>query len=234
MHKDLEKIWPDVKWAFRMLIRNGDFKESGYGFDIFEKASGKLDLTPDYGKIKISIEYKGFKNSDAVYEIEMKHPAYERESFEIKVPYKEILVDDPLMQSRWIADAAEEQMIENLDFVFRSANETIEESSEDLEKDLVKDLLKGSFSKKYPSLLMFGRSEISGFDITVEYNKIQNKKNSWPGDDKEVIYDYSISGNGFEEKSKFLEIIRSEDSKEDIAKDIAKFLEYVLKEGGAL
>ena len=229
MHKDLSKIWMDLKWSFRMLIRNGDFRESDYGFDIFEKASGELDLTPDYGKVKISIEYKGPDKNyrNVIYEIEMKHPSYDEKSFEIKVPEEEIFVDDPLEQSGAIADAAEHQMAEYLDFVFRSANESSDYRSIPT-KDLEKDLLKGEFSAKVPQMLLYGKGKFLGFDVFAELDEIRYGEEEWPEKNLEIIYNYKISGKGFKDKGKFAEIIKPEDTKEFMANDIAKFFRFIL------
>ena len=98
-----------------------------------------------------------------------------------------------------------------------------------MNKDLEKDLLNGRFSKEFPSLLMFGESEISGLEIFVVLDEIVSGKEEWPEKNLELIYSYTISGKGQNEEGKFLEILKPEDTKEFMAKDIANFLEYVLK-----
>ena len=102
-----------------------------------------------------------------------------------------------------------------------------------MNKDLEKDLLNGRFSKEFPSLLMFGESEISGLEIFVVLDEIVSGKEEWPEKNLELIYSYTISGKGQNEEGKFgsagLDFYIPEDTKEFMAKDIANFLEYVLK-----
>ena len=101
-------------------------------------------------------------------------------------------------------------------------------------KDLEKDLLNGRFDPKIPQLLIYGESEISGLEIFVVLEKITQGKEGWPGNNMQTLYSYHISGKGVNIEDKFFEIIKPDDTKEFIANDIAKFLEYMLKEGGAL
>ena len=98
-----------------------------------------------------------------------------------------------------------------------------------MNKDLEKDLLNGRFSNEFPSLLIFGESEISGLEIFVVLDEIVSGKEEWPEKNLELVYSYTISGKGQNEEGKFLEILKPEDTKEFMAKDIANFLEYVLK-----
>ena len=98
-----------------------------------------------------------------------------------------------------------------------------------MNKDLEKDLLNGRFSNEFPSLLIFGESEISGLEIFVVLDEIVSGKEEWPEKNLELVYSYTISGKGQNEEGKFLEILKPGDTKEFMAKDIANFLEYVLK-----
>ena len=96
-------------------------------------------------------------------------------------------------------------------------------------KELIKDILKGRFDPKIPQLLIYAESDVQGLEIFIVLEEITHGKEEWPEKNLELLYSYQISGKGFNEEGKFVGIINPEESKEDVAEDIAEFVSYIIK-----
>ena len=231
MGRFLDKDKSKVKIAIKMMIEDGEFGglHPGSAKEILQKASGMIDLSPDLGKLKVSVKLNGYDGVRFLsYKFSLNHPALKSKVFTVEVLERDIFSGSSRDQAIEIVDQAENQIMEYIDKIASSINE----NSNDLVDILEKDILKGRYGKEFPALLIYAESEVQGLEIFVVLEKIVSGKGEWPEKNLEAVYSYTISGKDLNEEGKFVTNVEPDDTKEFMAKDIAEFLRYTLEKSG--